>query len=100
MPRTDRAKVVGIERAGETLRFTGALLRAQAADAWRRALPQLDGVRAFDLSAVERVDSAGVALLAELAARAGENITISGDPSGLAELRGAYRLTPMLTFAA
>lgn len=74
------------------------------ADAWRRALKQLDGIDALDLSAVDRVDSAGVALLAELAARAGGDaggtIAIDGDPPGLAELRGAYRLTPSMAFAA
>lgn len=74
------------------------------ADAWRRALKQLDGINALDLSAVDRVDSAGVALLAELAARAGGdaggNIAIEGSPPGLAELRGAYRLTPSMAFAA
>ncbi|HVR82544.1 MAG TPA: anti-sigma B factor antagonist, partial [Luteimonas sp.] len=48
--------------------------------------------------AVSRVDSAGVALLAELADRCG-GVKIDGLPSGLAELRAAYRLTPALAFA-
>jgi phospholipid transport system transporter-binding protein len=48
---------------------------------------------------VTRVDSAGVALLAELAARAGTAVAIDGMPPGLAELRAAYRLTPALAFA-
>ena len=96
MPSADRASV---ERAGDGLRFTGALLRADVAALWQRALPLLDGVRRFDLGDVERVDSAGVALLAELAARCG-GVAIEGSPSGLAELQAAYRMTPALGFAA
>ena len=93
------AEAAGLERNGETLRFTGALLRDQVAGAWRHALPLLVGARRFDLTALTRVDSAGVALLAELAARAGSGLTIGGAPAGLAELRAAYRLQPDLGFA-
>lgn len=93
---------LGVQRVGESLRFTGPLLRVNGADAWTRALPQLAGVRHFDLGAVTRVDSAGVALLAALMERAGAaqacEITLEGSPPGLAELRGAYRLTPALGF--
>lgn len=97
MPSAEPATV---ERGGDTLRFAGALLRHDSAGLWRRALPQVDGVRRFDLAAVARVDSAGVALLAELAERAGGDIAISGDPPGLTALRTAYRLTPGLAFAS
>ena len=93
------AEPAGVERTGETLRFTGALLRGEAAGLWRHALPLLAGARRFDLAAVTRVDSAGVALLAELAARAGAGVAIDGTPAGLAELRAAYRLPPDLGFA-
>jgi phospholipid transport system transporter-binding protein len=48
---------------------------------------------------VTRVDSAGVALLAELSTRAGAAVAIDGTPPGLAELRAAYRLTAGLAFA-
>lgn len=85
-------------RAGEALRFAGPLLRAQVPALWRQALPQLAGVRRFDLSAVEGVDSAGVALLAELAARAGD-VAIVGAPPGYDALRAAYRLSAALDFA-
>ena len=88
-----------VSRDGEALRFAGPLLRAQAAAAWRQALPLLDGVRRFDLTAVGRVDSAGVALLAELAARAGGAVAVDGAPAGLDALSAAYRLTPALGFA-
>lgn len=96
MPAAEPATV---ERAGETLRFAGALTREDAAALWRRALPQTAGADRFDLAAVTRVDSAGVALLAELAARTGAAVAVEGTPPGLAELRAAYRLTPGLAFA-
>ena len=67
-----------IERSGETLRFAGALHRAGCAALWRQALPLLAGVRRFDLSAVEHADSAGIALLAELAGRAGRFSSATG----------------------
>jgi phospholipid transport system transporter-binding protein len=93
------AEAASLERAGETLRFTGALLRDGVPGLWRQALPLLGGMQRFDLTAVTRVDSAGVALLAELAARTAGVPIIDGAPAGLAELRAAYRLQPDLGFA-
>ena len=93
------AEAAGLDRAGDALRFTGPLSRDRIAALWRQALPLLAGARRFDLTAVTRVDSAGVALLAELAARAGGAPAIDGMPPGLAELRTAYRLQPDLGFA-
>jgi len=90
----------GLRRDGDALVFTGALLRDDVAALWRQASAALDGVRRFDLQAVARIDSAGLALLAELAARAGGGIAVDGTPAGLAELRAAYRLDPALGFAA
>ena len=98
MPSAD-ASVAAVERAGDGLSFAGALLRADVAALWRQATPQLQGIRRFDLTAVTRVDSAGVAVLAELADRCG-GVIVDGAPAGLAELRAAYRLTPALGFAA
>jgi phospholipid transport system transporter-binding protein len=98
MPSAD-ASVAAVERAGDGLSFAGALLRADVAALWRQATAQLQGIRRFDLTAVTRVDSAGVALLAELADRCG-GVVVDGTPAGLAELRAAYRLTPSLRFAA
>lgn len=84
--------------------LTGALDRAAVTALWPQASTALAGVRTLDLRGVERVDSAGVALLAELAARlraAGEGQpTLLGEPAGLAELTAAYRLTPKLDFQA
>ena len=95
MPGTDAAT---LERDGDTLRVAGALTTPAIAALWPRALAMLDGVRRLDLAAVSRVDSAGVALLAELAQRAG-GVVVSGDPAGLAALRSAYRLDPALAYA-
>lgn len=103
MPASDPG--ASVTRDGETLRFAGALVRGQATALWRQALPLLGGARRFDLAGASRVDSAGVALLAELAALAaggggaGGAIVIEGHPPGLAELRAAYRLKPDLDFA-
>lgn len=93
------AEAAAVERDGTALRFAGALRRDDVAAIWRRALPLAAGASRFDLAAVSGVDSAGVALLAELAARAGTPVAIDGTPPGLAELRAAYRLTPALAFA-
>lgn len=93
------AEPATIERAGAMLRFAGALQRGDVAALWRHALPQTAGVNRFDLAAVTRVDSAGVALLAELSTHAGAAVAIDGTPPGLAELRAAYRLTAGLAFA-
>ena len=100
MPSADPTSVGAfVERTGDALRFAGALLRADVATLWQQAIPQQDGVHRFDLDAVSHVDSAGVALLAELADRCG-GVQIDGLPAGLAELRAAYRLTPALGFAS
>lgn len=89
-----------ISRSGEALVFAGALLRDQVASLWPQAARGLEGVRRIDLAAVERIDSAGLALLVELVARAGTAPAIDGAPDGLSELRAAYRLTPRLAFAS
>ena len=101
MPAAEPASsaVAAVARDGDSLGFSGALLRDAVAPLWRQALPAAAGVRRIDLHAVTRVDSAGVALLAELAARSGATVVLEGDPPGLAALRAAYRLSPSLAFA-
>jgi len=98
------ASNAALRREGDALVLTGALDRAAVTALWAPASVALAGVRTLDLRAVERVDSAGVALLAELAARlraggAGQPQVI-GTPDGLAELTAAYRLTSTLDFQA
>ncbi|WP_226467434.1 STAS domain-containing protein [Luteimonas panaciterrae] len=96
---TSAATASQVRRDGDALIFSGALLRGGVTALWKQ-IGAPAGVRRLDLRAVDRLDSAGLALLAELAARAGAEVTIDGDPAGLAELRAAYRLTPNLAFAA
>jgi phospholipid transport system transporter-binding protein len=87
-----------VQRDGEALVFTGALTRGAVAALWKATSMALDGIRQFNVTAVDEVDSAGLALLAELAEGAG-GIETSGDPAGLAELRSAYRLSHTLGYA-
>ena len=63
------------------------------------ALPLLDGAGALDLAAVSHVDSAGLALLAELQERAGGRLALRGEPDGLPGLQAAYRLGAALQTA-
>ncbi len=87
-----------VRRDGTTLAFAGALDRAAAAALWPDALLLSPGAERFDLSAVTSVDSAGLALLVELAQRVG-GVAVAGEPPGLDGLRRAYRLSPTLSFA-
>lgn len=93
------AAQASVERAGDALRFAGSLQRAAIAGLWKR-LPALDGVRRLDLTAVSDIDSAGLALLAELARRSGGGVQVDGDPVGLQDLRSAYRMDAGLGFDA
>lgn len=94
----DGTGAASLRREAETLVFAGVLARDAVAALWRQALPQLAGVRRLDLTAVRNVDSAGLALLAELSARAG-GAAVDGLPDGLGDLRDAYRLDDTLAFA-
>lgn len=87
-------------RQDDTLTFSGTLDRNAVAALWAQLQKSITGVRRFDLSAVEGVDSAGLALLAEAAALAGGSVSVQGHPPGLDELRTAYRLQDDLSFAA
>ncbi len=87
-----------VRRDGDSLVFTGTLDRVATPALWKACMPLLTGITRLDLSTVSSVDSAGVALISELAARTGA-ATVDGDPIGLAELRRAYRLGPSLEFA-
>ena len=90
-----------VRRDGDALVFSGTIDRAAAAELWTTASQSLTGVQRIVLTNVTTVDSAGLALLAELATRlraAGATPRIEGEPAGLSELRAAYRLTPGLDF--
>ena len=100
MPRPEAATPASVRRDGDALRFGGVLDRTAAGALWPRALALVAGVRRFELADVGGVDSAGLALLAELAARAGGAIAVAGDPPGLEALRDAYRLDAGLGYAS
>ncbi len=87
-----------VRREGEALAFAGALDRAAAAALWPQARELVREARRLDLTQVASVDSAGLALLAELAARA-PGLAVVGAPAGLAELSAAYRLDEALGFS-
>jgi phospholipid transport system transporter-binding protein len=91
-------------RDGQTLALAGGLDRDAVTAVWPQLVASLAGARVLDVSAVDFVDSAGVALLSELVdrlrAQAGDAPRIIGSPTGLAELTAAYRLTPQLDFQA
>lgn len=93
-------RAASVRRDGEALVFSGAMQRAVVATVWPQALAVLADVRRFDLRAVSQVDSAGLALLAELVAQAGGDIGIDGAPAGLHALCEAYRLDPGLGYAS
>ena len=99
MPSADPAPgAATLRRDGDTLRLDGALVATAIAALWSPALAAVEGASRIDLGAVTRVDSAGVALLAELMQRAAA-AELAGDPPGLSALRAAYRLTPALAYA-
>jgi len=84
--------------------LAGPLDRTAVIALWPQLSAMLAGVHTLDLRAVEQIDSAGLALLAELVARLGagasQSPSLLGSPPGLAELTAAYRLTPQLDFQA
>jgi len=91
-----------VHRQGTALVFSGVLDRAAVTALWPSLQASTD-VQVLDLDAVPRVDSAGLALLAELVARLraqGSEPRINGAPAGFTELGAAYRLTPSLDFNA
>lgn len=87
-----------VDRPGALLRLRGRLDRTSVPTLWPQALRVLDGAQGLDLHAVETLDSAGLALLAELATRIATTATvrIEGQPPGLAGLCAAYRMGPDL----
>lgn len=89
---------VTVRRDGDALVFTGALSRDAVSSLWRALPTNMAGVRCLDLSAVERLDSSGLALLSTLSTRAEGVVTVVGNPAGLDALRAAYRLDDTLGF--
>lgn len=85
------------------LQVSGTLDRSAVIALWPQLQAMGSDVQRLGLAQVSHVDSAGVALLAELVARAkqqGRTLSIDGAPSGLTDLVAAYRLSPDLDFNA
>ncbi|HHW4680583.1 MAG TPA: STAS domain-containing protein [Xylella taiwanensis] len=92
-----------LHRDGKALVLSGPLNRDAAITLWPKiqAQSKSNGVCQLDLTGVERLDSAGVALLAELMGQIrvqGSLPIIVGHPSGLDELLAAYRMSSDLQF--
>lgn len=87
-----------VARDGERLVFSGTLDRAGCAALWKQLQALPGRVVQLDLLAVTDVDSAGLALLAEIAGR-NPGMEVIGAPAGLDELCTAYRLDPALGYA-
>ena len=86
-----------VRRDGAALHLSGTIDRTAATALWPQASVSVDGARVLDVSAVDAVDSAGLAMLVALAARM-DDVRIEGAPRGMNALRAAYRLSPSLAF--
>jgi len=86
-----------VRRDGAALHLSGTLDRDAATTSWPQASAAVAGARVLDVTAVEAVDSAGLAMLVALAARM-DDVRIEGAPRGMADLLAAYRLQPTLAF--
>ena len=86
-----------VRRDGAALQLSGTLDRNAATTLWSQASAAVDGARVLDVTAVDAVDSAGLAMLVALALRM-DDVHVEGAPRGMAELLAAYRLTPTLAF--
>jgi phospholipid transport system transporter-binding protein len=84
-------------RDGARLQLSGTLDRVGATTLWAQANAAADGARVLDVTAVDAVDSAGLAMLVALAARM-DDVHVEGGPRGMKELLAAYRLGPTLAF--
>ncbi len=86
-----------VRRDGAALHLSGMLDRDAATALWAQAIAAIGGARVLDVSAVDAVDSAGLAMLVALAVRM-DDVRIEGAPRGMADLLAAYRLSPTLAF--
>ena len=87
-----------VRRDGDALAFAGAVSAVAVPALWNEARRLRAGASRLDLHDVTALDSAGLALLAELAADG--PLDVHGTPPGLTELCGAYRLTPTLGYVS
>lgn len=82
----------GVRVVDGVVQLHGALLRTEVDALWR-ALP-VGPVRAIDLAGATALDTAGLALVLELAGRADPVAPVTHAPAAFADLCQAYRLAP------
>ncbi|MFT8243740.1 ABC transporter permease [Roseomonas sp. BN140053] len=82
---TESPEAPALEKSGDTLRFSGALVTATAAPLWRDALREAEGARVLDVSGLTALDTTGAALL--LRAAQGGDRRAGGDAAGEAPPR-------------
>lgn len=85
-----------VRRDGDALAFAGDVVAASVPALWSQVQAGRAGAARLDLTGVTTLDSAGLALLTELAGDGA--LAVDGTPPGLTELCRAYRLTPTLAF--
>lgn len=89
-----------VRRDGDALAFAGDVVAASVPALWSQAQAGRAGAARLDLSAITTLDSAGLALLAELAGDGDGALAVDGTAPGLSELCRAYRLTPTLAYVS
>ena len=90
-----------VERDGDCLRVAGPLtMETVPAVAQAGATAMTNEIRRIDLTGVQEVDSAAVALLVDWVRRAGPSLVIQGAPAPLRNLAGLYSMNGLLPFAA
>jgi len=84
-------------REGERLSLQGELDQDVLNPLWEARVQAMQGVSVIDLSALSRVDTAGVALLVHLIAEArqqGQSVTLAGVSDKVVTLAQLYNLPP------
>ncbi|MBP0493406.1 ABC transporter permease [Roseomonas sp. SG15] len=88
----------GVEREGDTLRFSGRLTSLSAGHVWRQAEEAAKGARRIDLSGLEGLDTSGAALVLAAQERAGGEVSVEGASEPVAAVleraRGASAKPP------
>ena len=72
------------------MRLEGTLTLANAHEVWERVVNDAAGMTEIDVSAVTKVDSAGLALITALRRKAGPQCTVVGFTDDLKVLADAY----------
>lgn len=93
------AESLSWQAAGDTLRLQGELDRDTLLSFWTQRDAVLPGIRFLDVSRLDRVDSAGVAMMLHLCAfqaKQGGTLALSGVTEKLRTLIALYKLHDIL----